>query len=134
MGVAAGLAYLAVWVYELANLLSLSAFGSQASVVFLGVVPIGVSATVPSTALLALAKPAQIGLASLTMLGLLFAVRSRGLNLSTKVAVTMLSIYLASGYWELLSSLGSISYEVHLVIFSALAIVAQTALSSRLKV
>jgi len=127
------LLYAAVWVYELANFASLSLLGSQASLVFSGVLPIGVSASVPNTNLLIFAKPAQIAFSTLAMLVLLSLVRSWGLRLSSSVSVTTISIYVASAYWELLSSVGSISYGAHLAIFSALAIGAQVGFSKLFK-
>jgi hypothetical protein len=128
--VGALLLYVAVWIYELGNLAVLSSVGSQASLVFSGFLPIGVSASVSDTNLLLLAKPAQIALSSLAMLGLFFLVRSMKLRISSNVAITATSIYLASAYWELLSSVGAISYEVHLAIFTILAIGAQIGLSN----
>jgi hypothetical protein len=135
LDVSAGVALLygAVWIYELGNYAALSVVGSQAALVFSGILPIGVSASVPDANLLIFAKPAQIALSTLAMLGLFLLVRRTQLRFSSNVAVTTISIYLASAYWELLSSLGSISYEAHLVIFSALAIGAQVGLSSFFK-
>lgn len=126
--------YAGVCIYELGNYIALSAVGSQASLVFSGVLPIGVSASISNSGLLVLAKPAQIGLSTLAMVGLFFLVRSKGLRASSYVGLTTISIYLASAYWELLPTLGGFSYETHLAIFSALAIGAQFGLSSRLEV
>jgi hypothetical protein len=133
VSVGVAILYAAVWIYELGNLVALSAVGSQASLVFSGILPIGVSASVPHTNLLMFAKPAQIALSTLTMLALFSLVRSMKLQFSLNVTLTMASIYLASAYWELLSSVGTISYEAHLAIFATLAIGAQVGLSSLFK-
>jgi len=133
LSIGAALLYLGVWIYELGNLLALSAFGSQASLVFSGILPIGVSASVSDTSLLVLAKPAQIALSTLAMFGLFSLVRSMKLQISSNVTITVISIFLASAYWELLSSVGAISYEAHLAIFTTLAIGAQVGLSSLFK-
>lgn len=133
ISVCAALLYAAVWIYELANYLSLLMVASQTSLVFSSIVPIGVSGSISGGSMLMLVKPAQIALATVAMLALFWMVRSMKLRLSSSVAMTMISVYLASAYWELLSSIGPLSYEVHLVIFSALAIGAQLGLSSRFK-
>jgi hypothetical protein len=130
--VGVALLYAAVWVYELGNYVTLSAVGAQASFILSGVLPIGVSASVPDDKLLMLAKPAQIALSTLVMVGIFSLVRSKKLEFSSTIAATTISVFLASAYWELLSSLGSISYEAHLLIFAGLAIGAQVLFSERL--
>jgi hypothetical protein len=133
LSIGAALLYVAVWIYELGNLVTLSAIGSHASIAFSGILPIGVSASVPNASLLILAKPAQIALSTLVMFGLFALVRSKKLPVASSVTITVISIYLASAYWELLSSVGAISYEAHLAIFTTLAIGAQIGLSSIFK-
>ena len=134
ISLAAALLYSAVWIYELGNYAALSIFGAQASLVFSGILPIGVSASVPDAGLLILAKPGQIALSTGAMLGVFFAVKSMKLRLASNVAVTTVSIFLASAYWELLSSVAPISYEAHLAIFAMLAIGAQTGISTLFRV
>jgi hypothetical protein len=133
VSVCAALLYAAVWIYELGNYVALSALGSQATIAFSGILPIGVSASVLNSSLLMLAKPAQIALSTSAMLGLFFLVRSMRLQLSSSLTIMTISIYLASAYWELLSSVGSISYGTHLAIFFALAMGAQVGLSAIFK-
>jgi hypothetical protein len=129
LSVAIAMLYAAVCIYEMANYVVFSSVGSQASLVFSGVLPIGVCASVQDAGLLMFAKPAQVALSTVAMLGLFFLTRSQGFRLSSLVALTTVSIYLASSYWELLSFVGLISYEGHLAIFSLLAIGAQLGLS-----
>jgi hypothetical protein len=132
--VAAALVYFAVWIYELSNLAVLSAVGSQASLAFVGILPVGVSAVNPDAQLLAVAKPIQVLICGGAMFGLLYAIRSRGLPVSAMLASATLSVYLASSYWEMLSLVGSTSYLVHLSGFAVLALATQAWLSRALKI
>ena len=134
VGLAATLVYLAVWIYELSNLAVLSAVGSQASMAFVGILPVGVSAVNPDVQLLAVAKPLQVLLCGAVMFLLLYSIRSRGLPISTMMASATLSIYLASSYWEMLSIVGSSSYLFPVAGFTALALATQAALSRALKI
>ncbi len=128
--VAAALVYLGVCIYELTNYAALSALGAQASLTFWGGVPIGVSASVTQGDVFALVKPLQIALSTLMMLGLFRIVRSLGLRNAETLALSIVSIYIASAYWELFSSVGALSYEAHTAIFIALAIGAQFGLTT----
>lgn len=132
--VGAAIVYLAVWIYEVSNFVVLSAAGTQASMAFVGILPVGVSAVNPDTQLLALAKPLQVLICGAVMLGALYSVRSKGLPISTLVASASLSIYLASSYWEMLSLVGSSSYLVHMGGFTLLALAAQMAISRALRI
>jgi len=134
VGIAAALVYLAVWIYELSNLAVLSAVGSQASMAFLGILPVGVSAVNPDAQLLTIAKPLQVLLCGGVMFGLLQSVRSGGLPVSAMMASATLSVYLASSYWEMLSLMGSSSYLLHVAGFTALALATQAALARALKI
>ena len=134
VGIAGALVYFAVWIYELSNLVVLSAVGTQASMAFVGILPVGVSAVNPDAQLLAMAKPIQVLLCGAVMFGLLYSVRSRGLPVSAMMASATLSIYLASSYWEVLSLMGSSSYIFHVAGFTALALATQAALSRALKI
>jgi hypothetical protein len=131
--IGAAMVYLAVWIYELSNLVVLSAVGTQASMAFVGILPVGVSAVNPDTQLLALAKPLQVLLCAAVMFGLLYSIRSKGLPISTMLASATLSVYLASSYWEMLSLVGSSSYLVHVGGFTVLALAVQVGLSRALK-
>lgn len=126
---AGGLLYCASWIYELGNLVTLSLFASQATLVMVGPVPIAVTAVSAGTSVPLLVKPLQVGLTSGAMFALFWAVRARKLPISEAVSITMVAIFLASGYWEMLSLLSSLSYGIHLAIFSALALGARVGLS-----
>ena len=126
--------YFAVWIYELGNYVVLSTVATQASISFLGILPIGVSAVTSDQQLLPFAKPLQVLICSSIMFLMLRAVRSKSLPISTMLATATLSIYLASSYWEVLSLVGPISYEVHMTIFTSLALATQLGLSRFFKV
>jgi hypothetical protein len=121
--------YLAIWIYELGNFIVLSTVATQASIAFIGIVPVGVSAVTSDQQLLPLAKPLQVMFCSGIMYLMLRAVRSRSLPISTTLATATLSIYLASSYWEVLSFVGPTSYWIHLGIFTSLALATQFGLS-----
>jgi len=132
--VGAAVLYLAVWIYEISNLVVLSAVGTQASMAFIGILPVGVSAVNPDSQMLAVAKPLQVLMCGAIMLGLLYSIRSKGLPISTMLASATLSIYLASSYWEMLSLVGSSSYLIHLSGFTFLALATQMGLSRALRI
>lgn len=132
--IAAAMVYFAVWIYEFSNLVVLSAVGSQASMSFVGILPVGVAALNPDSQLLAVAKPVQVLVCGGVMFGLLYSLRSKGLPISAMLASATLSIYLASSYWEMLSLMGSSSYLIHLVGFTTLALATQMGLSRAMRV
>lgn len=127
------LLYAGFWVYEGLNYALLSILGSQASLILSGALPVGVSASVPDSGAFVLAKPAQVALSALAMFAVFRAVRGRGLPGASTVSLTMVSVYIASVYWELLSAVGPLSYEAHMAIFTALAIGSQLGLSTLFK-
>jgi hypothetical protein len=134
VGIAASLVYLAIGIYEISNLLVLSAVGTQASMAFIGILPVGVSAVNTDSQMLAIAKPLQVLTCGTIMFGVLYSIRSKGLPISTMLASATLSIYLASSYWEMLSLVGSSSYLIHISGFTVLALATQMGLSRALKI
>jgi len=133
VGLAAASVYFAVWIYELSNLAVLSAVGSQPSMAFVGILPVGVSAINPDSQLLWVAKPLQVLVCGAVMLSFLYLIRSKGLPISTMLASATLSVYLASSYWEVLSLLGPSSYLTHVSTFTSLALATQLGLSRFIK-
>jgi hypothetical protein len=127
--IGSAIVYFAIWVYELGNLLVLSSMGTQASLSFVGVLPVGVSALASGQQFLPIAKPLQVLVSSGLMFAMLLAIRSRRLPISAAVASATLSIYLASSYWEMLSLIGATSYWTHASIFTSLALATQLGLS-----
>lgn len=125
------LVYAGVCIYEGANLVALAALGAQPTLITQGILPVGVSASVSQSSHLVLAKPLQIALSAAAMLAVFRATRSVG-QFSRTLALTTLSIYLASAYWELFSSVGPASYEAHLAIFVVIAVATQFGLTGLL--
>jgi hypothetical protein len=132
--IGSAMVYIAIWIYEFGNFIVLSSVATQASIAFVGIVPVGVSAVTSDHQLLPFAKPLQVLICSAIMFMMLQAVRSKSLPISTTMATATLSIYIASSYWEVLSLVGSISYEVHMGIFTTLALATQFGLSRFFKV
>jgi hypothetical protein len=102
---------------------------TQASISFVGILPVGVSAVTADQQLLPFAKPLQVLLCSGIMYLMTRAIRSRALPISRTLTTATLSIYLASSYWEILSFVGPTSYWIHLGIFTSLALATQFGLS-----
>jgi hypothetical protein len=127
--IGSALVYFAIWIYELGNFIVLSSVATQASISFVGILPIGVSAVTSDQQLLPFAKPLQVVICSGIMFMILRAIRSKSLPISTTLATATLSIYLASSYWEVLSLVGPTSYFIHLGIFTSLALATQLGLS-----
>jgi len=127
------LLYVAVCVYELGNYVALSLLGSQVSLSTWWIIPLGVSATVQASPLLPVAKALQVAITLAFSLGVFHLARSRPFPLTRTMALATASIYLASSYWEMLSLVGQLSYEVHLVVFTALAIATQQGLARFLR-
>ncbi|MDA4127877.1 MAG: hypothetical protein OK422_00195 [Thaumarchaeota archaeon] len=118
---AAAVVYLSLWVYEVANWLSLTLAGVNASIVMGGWLPAGVLGVSTNSSLLAIAKPLQVFL-SLSLAGFGFAVfRKHKLPVTRFVLLCTMSVYLASVYWELLSVLSFIPVTFHEGVFFALS-------------
>jgi hypothetical protein len=132
--IGASMVYLAIWIYELGNFIVLSTVATQASIAFVGILPVGVTAVASDQQVLPFAKPLQVLICSGVMFMMLRTVRSKSLPISTTLATATLSIYLASSYWEVLSLVGPISYDLHMGIFTSLALATQLGLSRFLKV
>ncbi len=126
---AAAILYFASWIYELANLGVLYCFSGDASLVLAGPIPVGVTAVSDGAQSFPLAKPLQILISSAAMFALYGGVRTLRIPAAQTVALTMLSIFLASGYWEMLSLVGWFPYPVHVAIFTGLALGAKMGLS-----
>jgi hypothetical protein len=107
---------LAVWVYEVSNLVVLVAQGASVSISMTGWIPLGV-AGVSQNGLSPLTKVFQIALATglLVPIWALFS-KARLLVAETFLLAT-LGVYLASAYWEMLSLLTVIPMAAHESLF-----------------
>ena len=118
LAIVAALPFLAVWVYEVSNMIALSIQGDQVSLTVAGWVPVGV-AGVSQGALSPVTKVAQVLLCT-SLLALPFSLLARARFLVAKSFVlTTIAAFAASTYWELLSQLTVLSMAAHTAIFLA---------------
>jgi hypothetical protein len=118
---AASIVYLSVWLYELANWLSLTMVGVNPTLVMAGLLPGGVMWVTSNSSALSLAKPLQTVIL-IGATGIIFAcLRRRQLPATRFVLLCTASIYSASVYWELLSMLSFIPLILHEAAFLALS-------------
>jgi len=114
--VTAVLPFLAVWVYEISNMIALMVEGGQVSLTVAGWIPVGVAGVSQST-LSPLTKGAQI-LLSIGLLLPLYALFSRSrFRVAKAFLLTFVGTFIASAYWELLSQLTFEPMTVHMGIF-----------------
>lgn len=97
------LIYIGVWVYEFANLASLTLLGFQPTLSFSGLFPAGVSAISTVQRDLALAKLLQITISVSLVLPLFFLLRRCNLPATKITIVGTVSTYCATFLWEALS-------------------------------
>jgi hypothetical protein len=112
------LPFLAIWVYEISNMVAILVQGGQASLTVAGWIPVGVTG-VSQGALSPLTKVVQILLAT-SLLAPLFALFSRaGFLVAKSFLLATAGTFVASTYWELLSQLTVEPMTVHVGIFLA---------------
>lgn len=120
LAASAALPFLAIWLYEGANWLAVEGQGYPVTLTVSGWLPLGVS-VVSSGGISPLTKALQVVLAVsfLVPFGLLFG--KAGLSVSKTLLVSMAGVFIASGYWEMLSAANTIPATVHTIIFAASA-------------
>jgi hypothetical protein len=112
--------YLSVWVYEFANLLSLSLGGHEVSLSFSSILPVGAVSISSSAASIGDPKILQVlGCTAVGISAIMITRRSR-LLMAEMASVTVLGVYLASFYWEALP-LEVTSYPLHVAAFLGIA-------------
>jgi hypothetical protein len=135
LAVSALVPFLALWIYEISNLVVLVTQGARVSLSVAGWIPLGVSG-VSQGGLSPLTKVLQVVMATglLLPLGTLFS--REKLLIARTIVVSSVGVYLASGYWEILSLLTVVPMAVHTLVFvggtSALSIILLTG-SERLR-
>jgi hypothetical protein len=97
------LLYAGVWVYELANLASLTLLGFRSTLTLSGLLPVGVSGVSAVQGDLVLTKPLQIAVSVSAMLSLLFLLRRCDLPATKLAIIGEASAYFATAAWEALS-------------------------------
>lgn len=116
IAVVAILPFLAVWLYEISNVIALSIQGENVSLTVAGWIPVGVAGVSQGT-LSPVTKVVQVLLSTALLLPL-FVLFSRSRFLIAKsFLVTMAGTFIASTYWELLSQLTVVPMAVHIGIF-----------------
>jgi len=115
---AASVPFLAVWLYEGCNAAVLVMQGCSVSLSMAGWLPAGVSG-VSSATLSPLTKILQMALSTGLLLPLWAFLSRKRFVVAEAAVISTLAIYLASGYWEMLSTLPGVSLGLHTAIFMA---------------
>ena len=107
---------LVIWVYEGANWVAMEAQGYPAALTVSGWLPLGVAA-VTSGSISPLTKVIQVGIAIafLVPFGALFG--RMGFFVSRTLVVSAAGVFIATFYWEALSSANALPVYLHTVIF-----------------
>jgi hypothetical protein len=106
----------AIWLYEICNVLVLSVQGDTVSLTMNGWIPLGV-AGVSTGVLSPLTKFAQVALATGTMIPLVACLTRARLAVSRALSISLIGVFVASTYWEFLSQLKSVPMSLHIGIF-----------------
>jgi len=117
------LLYVSYWVYELSNFIAYSLAGLSPTISVAGLLPAGISAVVGQGTLLV--KILQVLIACTVPIAVLLAARVARLPAVAVASITILSIFIASFYWEFLSSASSASLDLHTIAFAAVAALSQ---------
>jgi hypothetical protein len=107
---------MSIWLYEIANWLVLAAQGYAVSLSTVGWIPLGVSA-VTSAGLSPVTKLFQMTVAIGLLLPLRALLSTKRLILAEALTLSSVGIFLASGYWEMLSLLTAIPMTLHVGLF-----------------
>jgi hypothetical protein len=112
--------YSSLWIYELSNYVAYLMAGLGPSLILNGPFPSGVASVVGGGQDIVLLKPVQT-IISCAGVGILYVIaRKSGATTSAASAITSMSVFAASLYWELLPVVGFLSYYLHFAIFMGL--------------
>jgi hypothetical protein len=114
--------YLSVLLYEVGNLISLSAMGFHASIIWSGIFPVGVMGDSPFGDGSSVAKLLQVGICVSATLTASKAVRRKGLPLTSVALAGVTGMYIASLYWEVLSLTSFVPMALHEAIYVTLSV------------
>ena len=117
------LLYISYWVYELSNYIAYSLAGLSPTISIAGFLPPGVAAVVGQGTLLV--KIVQVLIACTVPIAVLLVARVARLPAVALASITILSIFIASFYWEFLSSGSSAPLDLHTIAFAAVAAISQ---------
>jgi len=117
------LLYVSFWVYELSNFIAYSLAGFSPTISIAGFFPSGVAAVVGQGTLLV--KILQVLMACTVPIAVLLVARVVHLPAVALASITILSVFIASFYWEFLSSDPGAPLELHTIAFAAVAALSQ---------
>jgi hypothetical protein len=112
--------FIAIWLYEGANWISVACQGYSTAFNVSGWLPLGVGA-VSSGGISPLTKVLQVILAVSFLVPFASLFRRTKLLVSRTLVVSMAGVFIASSYWELLSATNTLPMAVHTIIFVASA-------------
>jgi hypothetical protein len=118
LGVSALVPLLALWGYELSNLIVMAAQGASVSFSLAGWIPLGV-AGVSQNGMSPFTKVFQIALATGLLVPFWVVFSKARFSAAQIFLISMVGIYVASAYWEMLSLLTVIPMLAHETLFVA---------------
>lgn len=119
-----------VYAYEFANYLAFIIFGLAPKISWLWVLPTGVATTGSCGVCATFLKPLQVAISiALTFMSYL-ALRKINLAAARYGFIGIISLNLASFYWESFSSLGPVPMFVHEILFVGLTLVTTLAITT----
>ncbi len=119
------LLYLSYWVYALSNYVAYSLAGLNPSISLAGLFPVGISTVLGLQQATILVKVLQVLISCTVPFAALLVARVVRLPCTVLASITILSIFIASFYWEALSSASGTSLDLHTVAFAAVAAISQ---------
>ncbi len=119
------LLYLSYWVYELSNFLAYALAGLNPGISLAGLFPSVMSAVVGPQQVTILVRVLQVLISCTVPFAVLLVARTVHLPCTVLASITIMSIFIASFYWEVLSSASSTSLDLHTIAFAAVAAISQ---------
>ena len=123
--------YASVWIYELSNYFVLKALGDTPRLVMQNLIPIGsgllpiATASSNSSSIPITAEPLEIVLAITFSVPLYLVAKKHFGKVSEIAAISCVSVFLGGFFWELLSSVPIPTLDLHIMVSSTLAGVAE---------
>src|SRR5438132_7781176 len=111
------LLYVSYWVYELSNFIAYSLAGLSPTISIAGFFPAGISAVVGQGTLLV--KIFQVLIACTVPIAVLLVARVARLPAVALASITILSIFIASFFWEFLSFSSGAPLDLHSIALAA---------------
>jgi hypothetical protein len=127
--------YASFWIYEFGNYVSLMLTSANVSLATWGVLPVGTVALFTGHSMMPtwLAKVLQVILSASLMLLIARRARASRFELLEGATICILSIFLASVYWESLTEVSVLSYGAHELLYVAAAVALQVGLMRAMK-